>query len=143
MKNVCATCTNRREDDYGCCAFDHDCNILWLTSRLDATVRANVAASRAAREASRFADPENDDALSLTASWIAQAIDAHHEAASADAGFDGGEFSGQAHDALAHSEVAFLKRHYFEFSGVDFDAALAARLSAKAVYTLGFFNFVD
>jgi hypothetical protein len=101
-----------------------------------ANLMVNIAASQAARQASRFLDPDNDDALSLTAGWIRDTWTQHNEAAGYDAGFDGGEFSGPAHDRMAHDEVAFLKQHFFNFAGVDFDRAVIDRIGEYAALKL-------
>lgn len=136
MKNICATCPARTQDDYGDCVFAFTCTDLFDALTIETVVSANVAASREAREASRFLDPENDDALSLTVGWVRDVWSQHAEGADADAGFDGGEFSGPAHDALAHDEIAFLKQHYFEFSGVDFDREVISRVGLDVAMKL-------
>lgn len=140
MRNVCANCKTRREDDYGCCVFEQHCDALdramMTRGRRRLIVMANITESRFARERSRFADPDNDDALSLTAGWIRDTYSDHHDAAGYDAGFDGGEFSGPAHDRLAHDEVAFLKQHFFNFTGVDFDTAVIERIGEYAALKL-------
>ena len=43
--------------------------------------------------------------FSQTCSEVSRIIESHHEAASWDAGFDGGEFSGPAHFAAMEREV--------------------------------------
>lgn len=91
-------------------------------------VRLHVYESAAARFASHFLN--GDDRLSRVASELTNISDRWIIAASEDAAFDGGEWSGAACD---EARVRDLERAMPDW----FDAELAQRLSARTIYFLG------
>ena len=102
------------------------------------TVLDAIAASKAARQACRFTDPDANDNLSRAASDIFRIRNAWGEAATRDAAFDGGEFSGPACADAEETAVERIEEHFFYYEGVTFKTEVARRLSAKAVHNLGF-----
>lgn len=106
-------------------------------------VAQNIAASKAARQASGFLDAMTGseyahDWLSQTASAIFRTRNDHAEAACYDAGFDGGEFSGPEHGRMEEEAVERAEQHFFNYAGVTFSHAVRCRISEKTAHRLGF-----
>ncbi len=90
----------------------HHCGAVWQNGKVTRPPELEAPCLSCNWDGSQFKPQRQRPALDIVADWAMDIMDGHQIAMEADAGFDGGEFSGPAHERMMEKEITELAELY-------------------------------